>query len=283
MLDFCTKIADRFNSIPLYASRNHNSKAELFWILSSRHDAEKRHINCAIKSKQFNIIPVGLEISGEIPDVNKCDIEDDYIRIIGAFNIARKQVAKQLNKPEAELTRRELQKYAPIIVYNGFEEQNLALKRVLSEPDAHNFPIYPSNKVLIFDMPHDNQNTAGQFISFYEKRKTGVLNTVKNVTIVTSGYHVPRVESLMCSEKYPKPFLDGVNYNFYVIDPDFERSCAVRDVIGEMLRLYHYANQGYITIPDKSKTYMPGMKGLKPNDTVSEALDYVRKFRIKRG
>jgi len=167
----------------------------------------------------------------DIPNVK--DPSDDYNRLELGIQVARDVVAQRSGK--STFTKEDIEKYGPQIVYNGCPKHNDDLKKALQEGILTH---YPENKFFILDLPPQEQNTRGQFMSFKERVPTS--NT--SVAVITHAYHGPRVLRLVGSKW--NPFGPNTKIFFYFVDRELKAPGIQEDMLGEMERIPKYIKQG---------------------------------------
>lgn len=249
---------EEFHLIKQTANPPTPKETSFVWILSSRHDVNGEHINCAKKSKNFTPGPT----TANAQDTEICDVDDDFERIKAALEVGQTVTAALAQKSITALSPSDYEKYAPAIIYNGWPEQNASLRSVLEENELSllkKIP-YPRSKFLIFDMPEQQQHTGGQFTSLAKLAETDPrLQKLKgdncHVTIVTSAYHIPRVRRLFNSKEFKNPFSLETKITLHGVDRTYDRPCAFRDLQGELTRLKKYAEIGHIGAPAASNWY----------------------------
>ena len=109
------------------------------------------------------------------------DSADDLERLKEGIRIATQVNALRAGKNPEQLKPEE---FVTPILYNGRLIHNQALKRAL----AQGFISYPKELFIILDI--NPENTIGQVQSF---KKYLALHQHKNVAVVSSAYHIPRV------------------------------------------------------------------------------------------
>ncbi|MCC8467363.1 MAG: hypothetical protein LN589_01240 [Rickettsia endosymbiont of Eriopis connexa] len=70
-----------------------------------------------------------MPINSDVQNIGAIDKEDGYNRMRLGIEIAREVAAKKLDKQESNLTPEELQKYGPVILFNGGTYDNKFTKR----------------------------------------------------------------------------------------------------------------------------------------------------------
>nr|WP_256621370.1 hypothetical protein [Rickettsia sp. TH2014] len=143
------------------------------WVLSARHSYTK------------------IPINSDAQNIGAADKEDGYNRMRLGIEIAREVTAKKLDKQISSLTSEELQKYGPIILFNGGAYDNSLLKEAL---DKNIITDYPKENFYIFTLPEGQVNTGGQFKTLYKEHEHGNIDLSNaEIAIVTHAYHFPRV------------------------------------------------------------------------------------------
>ncbi|MBN9288225.1 MAG: hypothetical protein BGO43_09730 [Gammaproteobacteria bacterium 39-13] len=259
MIEFtASKGEEEFHLIQQTRNPPVKQQTSYIWILSSRHDIYGEHVNCPKKSQNFT--PFALK---DAEETEACDINDDYERIKAALLIGQKVTALRCGKKINELCVIDYEQHAPLIIYNGWPEQNASFRSVLDKNEFSSLGLssYPASKFMIFDMPEEQQHTGGQFSSLAKMVETDPqLKNLKNekseVTIVTSAYHLPRVRRLFDSKYFKNPFnLQTTQISFYGVDRLFNRPCAQRDLLGELKRLKEYSEINHIGAPIQGDWY----------------------------
>lgn len=261
--------SEEFNLIRKTKNPTVPNATSYIWILSSRHTVTKKHNNCPVSS-------VAYQVKSDHPEAMACDVEDDYMRIKTALEIAQELTAKRAKKIEAELTKEDYKTHGPYIIYNGTPMQNVELTDAVNSEKALlalSLPDYPSSKFVIFEMPADQMHTGGQFSSLaaLKTEDPRLLDLAKknvDITIVTSAYHLPRARRYFNSKKFANPLRDA-HVTFIVNDRTFQRPCAVRDREGEIERINVYAQRGDIGEPVFGDWYdIASLKGWTPLRTI---------------
>ncbi|HJD59385.1 MAG TPA: hypothetical protein LFW20_01725 [Rickettsia endosymbiont of Omalisus fontisbellaquei] len=198
------------------------------WVLSARHSYNKMPINSDAQN-------IGAE-----------DKEDGYNRVKLGIEIAKEVAAKRLDKQESSLTYEELQKYGPIILFNGGAYDNSLLKEAL---DKNEITDYPKESFYIFMLPENQTNTGGQFKTLYIEHEKGNIDLNNaEIAIVTHAYHFPRVNRYFDN----KPDFDFFfNHNtkpiIFLVDRKFEAPGIYNDLKQELLKLPNYIEKGFIS------------------------------------
>lgn len=161
-------------------------------------------------------------------------------------NIAREVAAKRLDKQESNLTYEELQKYGPIILFNGGAYDNSLLKEAL---DKNEITDYPKENFYLFTLPENQTNTGGQFKTLYKEHEEGNIDLNNcEIAIVTNAYHFPRVNRYFDN----KPDFDFFfNHNtkpiIFLVDRKFEAPGIYNDLKQELLKLPSYIEKGFVS------------------------------------
>lgn len=162
------------------------------------------------------------------------DPADDYHRIELGIDVAKKVVASHLEEG-SPLTAEAIQKYGPIIVYNGRPKHNEDLKKAFHDGILTH---YPEDKFRILDLAPSDWSTRGQFVSI--KNELPLSDT--SVAIVTHAYHAPRVKRMIGSKWHP--FGPNTKVSLYLVDRDFEAPGIEEDMLGEIDRIPRYIEKG---------------------------------------
>jgi hypothetical protein len=155
------------------------------WVLSTRHSYTKIPINSDAQN-------IGAE-----------DKEDGYNRIRLGINIAREVAAKKLDKQESNLTSEELQKYGPIILFNGGAYDNSLLTEAL---DNNIITDYPKESFYIFMLPENQINTGGQFKTLYIEHEKGNID-LNNLWKSLNKKHTITYKQLQTPEDFDRRIL----------------------------------------------------------------------------
>lgn len=198
------------------------------WVLSSRYSYTK------------------MPIISDAQNIGAVDQEDGYNRMRLGIEIAKKVAAKKLDKQESNLTSEELQKYGPIILFNGGAYDNSLLKDAL---DKNEIKDYPKENFYIFTLPEGQANTGTQFKTLYQKHEDSNIDLNNaEIAIVTHAYHFPRVY---------RYFDNKPNFDFFVIhhttpiiflvDRKFEAPGIYNDLKQALLKLPSYIEKGFVS------------------------------------
>jgi hypothetical protein len=171
--------------------------------------------------------------------IKSTDLEDDYNRMQLAIHTAKKIVALRANVRLDELNFEIMRHYGPIIVYNGSEEQNDDLKYALEK----GMPDYPDDKFIILNLPKQEINTKGQFLSIKQDLP---LDNV-SIGIITHAYHFPRIARMLGKEAPLYPFGDNVTKYAFLVDREFLSPGIIDRINGEIERIPLYINKGDLT------------------------------------
>jgi hypothetical protein len=181
---------------------------------------------------------------------NCTDLEDDYNRMHLAFHIAKKIAALKANVNLEELNFEILRRFGPKIVYNGSEEQNEDLKNAVENSFQH----YPKEKFIILNLPKNEINTKGQFISL---KKYLPLDNV-SVGIITHAYHFPRVSRMLGNEAPLYPFGTNVVKYAFLVDRQFVSPGIEDRVTDEIRKIPIYVKKGDLSkYPASDVVYSP--------------------------
>jgi hypothetical protein len=162
------------------------------------------------------------------------DPADDYHRIELGIKIAKQVVASHLDEG-SPLTAEAIQKYGPIIVYNGRPKHNEDLKKAFHDGILTH---YPEDKFRILDLDPSDWSTRGQFVSIKNELPLSDIS----VAIVTHAYHAPRVARMIGSKWHP--FGPNTKVSLYLVDRNFEAPGVTEDMLGEIDRIPRYIEQG---------------------------------------
>ena len=168
------------------------------------------------------------------------DDEDDYLRMQLAIKIGR-EVASLRSQIELEcLDEATLKAVAPIILYPGSKGQNADLKTALDQKMIKN---YPKEKFWILDIPEEEINTKGQFITL----KTLELKDT-SVGIVTHAYHFPRISRMLGQNAPLYPFKEDVTTTVFLVDRQFCSPGIQTNVENEIKKIPNYVNKGDLAL-----------------------------------
>ncbi|QQV74828.1 hypothetical protein H6P87_00369 [Rickettsia tillamookensis] len=214
----------------IYATENPeiDKNIKYVWVLSARHSYTKILIN------------------SDAQNADAIDKEDGYNRVRLGIEIAREVAAKKLDKQESNLTSEELQKYGPVILFNGGAYDNSLLKEAL---DKNEIMDYPKENFYIFTLPENQTNTGGQFKTLYKEHEDGNIDLNNaEIAIVTHAYHFPRVTRYFDN----KPNFDFFfNHNtkpiIFLVDRKFEAPGIYNDLKQELLKLPSYIEKGFVS------------------------------------
>ncbi len=181
---------------------------------------------------------------------NCTDLEDDYNRMQLAFQIARRIAALKANITVDELNTELLIRYGPKIVYNGSEEQNEDLKNALETSIGD----YPKENFIILDLPRNEINTKGQFLSF----KKDLFLENASIGIITHAYHFPRVSRMLGKGAPLYPFGTNVVKYAFLVDRQFVSPGVTDRVKDEIRKIPVYIDKGDLAKhPASDIIYLP--------------------------
>lgn len=171
------------------------------------------------------------------PDVGSSpDLEDDYNRMELALNTAKKIAALNAHTKIEELNLELLRQHGPLIVYNGSEEQNHDLQSALNRDMVN----YPKDKFIILDLPKDNINTKGQFLSI----KQHLPLTHVTIALITHAYHFPRIARMLGENAPLYPFGNHVKKYAFLTDRQFLSPGIDDHVKHEIEKIPTYIDKG---------------------------------------
>jgi len=169
------------------------------------------------------------------PDV--LDQEDDYHRMRVGIETAREVAALRSGKNILELTDEDLKLHGPIIIYNGRPKHNADFKEALKFNLIRD---YPHSKFLVLELPHDQLNSKGHFIS--------VANHIdlsnQEIGFVTSAYHLPRIGRMFSENPPHNYFGDDVKIYAYLYDRKFSAPGIEEDLVSEAIKIREYVAKG---------------------------------------
>jgi hypothetical protein len=165
------------------------------------------------------------------PDI--IDQEDDYHRMNLGIDVARKITALRLTKDEKELTNHDMEKSGPTIIYNGRAEHNKDFNKALENDLITN---YPHSKFLILDLPPDQLNSKGHFISIKQKLDL----SDQELAIVTSAFHFPRIGRMISDQEPFNYFGSNVKIYAYLYDREFIAPGTIQDLVEESCKIPVY-------------------------------------------
>ncbi len=188
---------------------------------------------------------------GNLPE--PYDALDDYIRFLKGIEIAKKIAAKRLGISAEKLSQEQC--IIPIL-YNGLDIHNEHLKKAIKK----GMIAYPANKIIISKLDPRFQHTGGQMASLSDVFDEGCvkghqgdedidLAKVNRIAIVTSAYHAPRTARTVSADspalrlgKDPESNspLESKIFYIFVADPEFTRTNALADKVGEHKRILSY-------------------------------------------
>jgi len=177
--------------------------------------------------------------------------QDDRQRLYRGITLAKEVAALKARKKKEELTSELIKNHGPIIVYNGRDDQNAALRTVLNSAEGigDNILDYPKEKFQVIDLKDAPLNTKGQFLSFQTH-----LNSLSNTTIalVSHMFHFPRIGRMI--EKYP--FGTDLKFYGYKIDRQRRLPNARENEQVEITNIPRYISQGdLLSDPSPRITY----------------------------
>lgn len=198
------------------------------WVLSARHSYTK------------------IPINSDAQNIGAADKEDGYNRMRLGIEIAREVTAKKLDKQISSLTSEELQKYGPIILFNGGAYDNSLLKEAL---DKNIITDYPKENFYIFTLPEGQVNTGGQFKTLYKEHEHGNIDLSNaEIAIVTHAYHFPRVNRYFDNKpNFDFFFTHNTKPMIFLVDRKFEASGVDNELKQELIKLPGYIEKGFVS------------------------------------
>jgi hypothetical protein len=167
---------------------------------------------------------------------NCTDLEDDYNRMQLAISTAKKIAALKAHVKLEELNLEILRRCGPKIIYNGSEEQNKDLKQALED----SIKDYPKENFIILDLPKDEVNTKGQFLSL---KQSLLINDV-SIGIITHAYHFPRISRMLGKDAPLYPFGANVKKYTFLVDRCFQSSGIQSRIRDEIKKIPIYILKG---------------------------------------
>jgi hypothetical protein len=169
------------------------------------------------------------------PDI--ADREDDYNRMRLGINIARTITAFRLGKEVKDVTNAEIASSGPIIIYNGRPKHNEDFKKALADKVITD---YPPTKFLVLDLPPDQLNSKGHFLSI--KQNLDLSN--QELAIVTSAFHFPRIGRMLSNQGKFNYFGSNVKIYAYLYDREFKAPGTIQDLMDEAQKIPAYIAKG---------------------------------------
>lgn len=156
------------------------------------------------------------------PEFRNSDLfrEDDRQQTDFAVQLVREITALRLNKNADDITNEDVERFGPVLFYNGTNLQNQQLREAV---ESGNFPL-PKNKVRIeklseTDDPKD-ANTLTQFERFPKELLEDLIENNHRIALVQARWHLPRVartiDAKAALEK--QPLWDDVQIVYFVSD-----------------------------------------------------------------
>ena len=201
-------------------------------------------------------------------------------RILAGLAYARRIAAIKKNTEQGgdpvqahDLTDEDLEKYAPVIFYNGSAEENRELEQVLDHwgkdgwdqsfaeehPNVQHFPYpqhlpYPRSKIKIAEKP--NAHTKAQMENLKgEVLEGGQLEGIRNISIAATildfvrvGNYIQKVfnESEQTSPKDLKFWAYPIRARRESATNQSKADTISKYILGELERLAHYLQQGHL-------------------------------------
>ncbi len=163
-------------------------------------------------------------------EIKSVDLNDDYDRMNLAVKIAKKIASLKENIENEQI-------YGPKIVYNGCQSQNNDLSEALDEDLVG----YPKNKFVLLDLPLDEINTKGQFISIKQDLS---LEDNASIGIITHAYHYPRVSRMLGKNAPLNPFGKTVKISAFLVDREFSSPGIEEKREAEIRKIPIYVDKG---------------------------------------
>lgn len=177
----------------------------------------------------------------KVVQIKESDIDDDYNWMTLAIKTAKKIVALKANVHLSAVNRQLETDFGPKIIYNGSISQNNDLKEALDRDLID----YPKEKFVILDLPQDQINTKGQFISI----KQGMcVEPHASAGIVSHAYHYPRFSRMLGEDAPLNPFEKTVKVSAFLVDRHFASPGIDEKVHAEIQKIPTYIEKGDLAL-----------------------------------
>ncbi len=186
---------------------------------------------------------------------------EDRQRLDFAVELVREITALRLAKDKSQITKEDIAKSGPTLLYNGRLDQNENLRQASQKPE---FPI-PADKLKITAISNDldpaKANTKTQFEKFPQDLLESALKDKKRIAVVSHLWHLPRARRTISAPNVlaARPLLHDLKPLFYAADrPESllpkdaksvtKRAVAIRRTVkDEGKRIPIYIKQGDLT------------------------------------
>jgi hypothetical protein len=187
------------------------------------------------------------------PDV--IDKDDDYNRMRLGISVARKVAALRLGKSVNSITMEDFRNHGPTVIYNGRPKHNEDFKKAIKNGLITD---YPNDKFIILDLPQDQLNSKGHFISV--QKHTDLSN--QTIAIVTNAFHFPRIGRMIANEAPFNYFGNDVKIIAYLNDREFKAPGIEKDLVGEAERIPIYIEKGDLKVSINPAIIYKGEKNI---------------------
>ena len=169
------------------------------------------------------------------PDV--IDKDDDYNRMRLGISVARGVTALRLGKSESSVTNEDIMNHGPVIIYNGRPKHNKDFREALKDGLITD---YPNDKFMILDLPPNQLNSKGHFISVRDHMDL----SNQTIAIVTNAFHFPRIGRMITNDAPFNYLGNNVKIIAYLNDREFKAPGIEKDLVGEAERIPIYVEKG---------------------------------------
>lgn len=159
-------------------------------------------------------------------------------RMLTGFSIAKEVAGLRSGKLISELSLDEISRYAPAVIFNGWNEQNMHLAELRSNGFFDKKYGFPANKLLICLEQDKVFNTKDQLADILPDYFSGNRRTV----LVSDGYHLPRVRRYLMLDGSP---IDASKTILYPAQPMYMPDDGPESLVRiEIQKILTYSAQG---------------------------------------
>lgn len=162
----------------------------------------------------------------------------DRYRILYGLNILKEVTAKKLSNSPKEITKKDLEEFGPLFIYNGNKHENNDLRTALD----HELNIIPKEKMIIIDRVESEdkiqsiENTLDQIKSF---PKDIIGKQIKSRIAIVS--HAPHIARILRYFQEFKLFPESITVEVFSLTPRHHEALYMHE---EMEKVWDYFLKG---------------------------------------